>query len=225
MVDRYSEHDVETIEGDGCAFVSSVGSDKVLPLIPASVEFDSASSSTPTNLSPPVTLNCGTNAFSFSARARIAQIGYRNTLADLRRRAETLRPLLAAHGLALREDVINLVAKVARQVIRCELTLKPAQILDLVDTVVREPGREPAFQHFALNVGLLVQFVADVAANRNRIGAGSGRCDRWTNQHSRVRHHHHNRYFYHLQLSASVQTQSRCQYRKWFSLHSVSPFW
>ena len=48
-----------------------------------------------------------TNAFSFSARARIAQIGYRNTLADLRRRAETLRPLLAAHGLALREDVIN----------------------------------------------------------------------------------------------------------------------
>jgi hypothetical protein len=49
MVDRYSEHDVETIEGDGCAFVSSVGSDKVLPLIPASVEFDSASSSTPTN--------------------------------------------------------------------------------------------------------------------------------------------------------------------------------
>ncbi|WP_460823224.1 patatin-like phospholipase family protein [Lysobacter olei] len=48
-----------------------------------------------------------TNAFSFSARARIAQIGYRNTLADLRRRAETLRPMLAAHGLALRDDVLN----------------------------------------------------------------------------------------------------------------------
>ncbi|KGM54350.1 lectin subunit beta [Lysobacter daejeonensis GH1-9] len=48
-----------------------------------------------------------TNAFSFSARARIAQIGYRNTLADLRRRAEILRPMLAAHGLALREGVVN----------------------------------------------------------------------------------------------------------------------
>ena len=49
MVDRYSEHDVETIEGDGYPFVPSDGSDKVLPLIPASVDFDSASSSTPTN--------------------------------------------------------------------------------------------------------------------------------------------------------------------------------
>lgn len=34
---------------------------------------------------------------------------------------------------ALRDDVINLVAKVAKQVIRCELALKPAQILDLVE--------------------------------------------------------------------------------------------
>ena len=48
-----------------------------------------------------------TNAFSFSARARIAQIGYRNILTDLRRRADTLRPLLAAHGLALRDEVVN----------------------------------------------------------------------------------------------------------------------
>ena len=43
---------------------------------------------------------------------------------------------------ALREDVINLVAKVARQVIRCELTLKPAQILDLVEeTLAALPPR------------------------------------------------------------------------------------
>lgn len=47
------------------------------------------------------------NAFSFSARRRICEIAYRNTMADLRTRADTLRPLLAAHGLALREDVVN----------------------------------------------------------------------------------------------------------------------
>ena len=47
------------------------------------------------------------NAFSFSARRRICEIAYRNTLADLRTRADTLRPLLAAHGIALREDVLN----------------------------------------------------------------------------------------------------------------------
>ena len=50
MVDRWWDGDeevgVDTIEGDGYAFVSSVSSEKALPLIPASVEFDSASSST-----------------------------------------------------------------------------------------------------------------------------------------------------------------------------------
>lgn len=36
------------------------------------------------------------------------------------------------HGV-LRDELVVLVAKVARQVIRCELTLKPTQILDLID--------------------------------------------------------------------------------------------
>lgn len=48
-----------------------------------------------------------TNLFSFSARHRVCQLGYRNTLGDLRRRAEVLRPLLAAHGIGLRDEVIN----------------------------------------------------------------------------------------------------------------------
>ncbi|HLM53568.1 MAG TPA: patatin-like phospholipase family protein [Pseudoxanthomonas sp.] len=48
-----------------------------------------------------------TNPFSFAARHRICQLAYRNTLADLRARADVLRPLLAAHGIALREDIIN----------------------------------------------------------------------------------------------------------------------
>ncbi|MFC3551808.1 patatin-like phospholipase family protein [Lysobacter cavernae] len=47
-----------------------------------------------------------TNAFSFSARQRICEIAYRNTLADLRRRADTLRPLLAAHGIRLRDEIL-----------------------------------------------------------------------------------------------------------------------
>ncbi|MGH8076610.1 MAG: patatin-like phospholipase family protein, partial [Lysobacter sp.] len=47
------------------------------------------------------------NAFSFAARRRICEIAYRNTLTDLRARSETLRPLLAAHGIELRDDIIN----------------------------------------------------------------------------------------------------------------------
>jgi predicted acylesterase/phospholipase RssA len=47
-----------------------------------------------------------TNAFSFANRQRIAEIGYRNVLADLRLRAGTLAPVLAAHGLRVRQDVV-----------------------------------------------------------------------------------------------------------------------
>lgn len=41
--------------------------------------------------------------------------------------------LFDEYQLALREDVVELVGKVARQVIRCELALKPVQVLDLVE--------------------------------------------------------------------------------------------
>ena len=47
-----------------------------------------------------------TNIFSFSARRRISQLAYRNTLADLRTRRAELEPMLARHGITLREDVI-----------------------------------------------------------------------------------------------------------------------
>ena len=47
-----------------------------------------------------------TNVFSFAARRRVGDLAYRNTLADLRSRADALRPLLAAHGIGLREDVL-----------------------------------------------------------------------------------------------------------------------
>lgn len=48
-----------------------------------------------------------TNLFSFSSRHRVCQLAYRNTLADLRRRADTLRPLLAAHGIRLRDEILE----------------------------------------------------------------------------------------------------------------------
>ena len=47
-----------------------------------------------------------TNVFSFSARRRISQLAYRNTLDDLRKRRAVLEPMLARHGIRLREDVI-----------------------------------------------------------------------------------------------------------------------
>lgn len=47
-----------------------------------------------------------TNVFSFSARRRISQLAYRNTLDDLRKRRAVLEPVLARHGITLREEVI-----------------------------------------------------------------------------------------------------------------------
>ncbi|QEO26765.1 patatin-like phospholipase family protein [Xanthomonas translucens] len=48
-----------------------------------------------------------TNLFSYSVRHRVCQLAYRNTLADLRRNAEVLEPMLAAHGIALRHEILN----------------------------------------------------------------------------------------------------------------------
>ena len=48
-----------------------------------------------------------TNAFSFANRQRIAEIAYRNVMADLCHRADALAPVLAAHGLRVREELVN----------------------------------------------------------------------------------------------------------------------
>ena len=48
-----------------------------------------------------------TNLFSFSSRHRVCQLAYRNTLADLRKRAATLKPMLAAHGIRYNEDIVQ----------------------------------------------------------------------------------------------------------------------
>ncbi|HST45672.1 MAG TPA: patatin-like phospholipase family protein [Luteimonas sp.] len=47
------------------------------------------------------------NAFSFAARRRISELAYRNTRHDLRARREVLGPLLAAHGIGLRDAILD----------------------------------------------------------------------------------------------------------------------
>lgn len=48
-----------------------------------------------------------TNVFSYESRHKLAQHAYSATLADLAAHADRLRPILARHGLSLREDVIQ----------------------------------------------------------------------------------------------------------------------
>jgi len=48
-----------------------------------------------------------TNAFSFASRRRVCQLGYRNALDDLRKRRAELASVLAAHGLSLRDEVLD----------------------------------------------------------------------------------------------------------------------
>ena len=93
------------------------------------------------------------NAFSFSARRRICEIAYRNTLADLRTRADTLRPLLAAHGIALREDVLNDSGRSILDGLRpaardTDTTARLKRALDDVDQHVAR-GRKPSHRRRA----------------------------------------------------------------------------
>ena len=48
-----------------------------------------------------------TNVFSYSSRQRVCEHAYRATLADLRARREQLAPVLARHGLKLRDEVLD----------------------------------------------------------------------------------------------------------------------
>ncbi|XLM19707.1 flagellar assembly protein FliH [Chromobacterium piscinae] len=68
------------------------------------------------------------------AAARAETLAGLETLgAPLEAAIEQLRKLCRDYQAAQRDEVVDLVAKVARQVIRCELALKPVQILDLVE--------------------------------------------------------------------------------------------
>lgn len=82
-----------------------------------------------------------TNLFSFSSRHRVCQLAYRNTLADLRRRADVLRPMLAAHGIGLRDDILDdphrsILDGLDAQPRMTETTARLRRALDDVDQVV-----------------------------------------------------------------------------------------
>ena len=57
---------------------------------------------------------------------------------------DNLKQIQAEYQAALRKEVVELVAKVARQVIRCELALQPTQLLALIDETLATmpPTRE-----------------------------------------------------------------------------------
>ena len=79
-----------------------------------------------------------TNIFSFSARRRISQLAYRNTLADLRTRRAELAPMLARHGITLREDVIadrprSILAHLPKPTRRTETTALLDRALDDIE--------------------------------------------------------------------------------------------
>jgi flagellar assembly protein FliH len=69
----------------------------------------------------------------FDAGRREAQARFEGLAAPVDRLFAELQQLRADYQGALRKEVVELVEKVARQVIRAELTLQPTQLLALVD--------------------------------------------------------------------------------------------
>ena len=64
---------------------------------------------------------------------------------------QQLEHLHADWQASLRKDVIDLVERVARQVVRCELTLQPAQILALVEETLQGMPQRTGEVHVYLN--------------------------------------------------------------------------
>ena len=97
---------------------------------------------------------------------------------------EALEQIQSDYQSALREDVVDLVAKVARQVIRCELALQPTQVLALVDEAL---GAMPASEDNKIEVFLNpeeLQRIRELAPDRasrwkliadSRLEPGEGR--------------------------------------------------
>ncbi|TDK28339.1 lectin subunit beta [Luteimonas aestuarii] len=88
-----------------------------------------------------------TNLFSFSARQRVCELAYRNTLADLRKRADDLAPVFAAHGIRLRHEVLaarnrGLAASLATPPPRStETTARLRRALDDTDALLARKRR------------------------------------------------------------------------------------
>lgn len=91
-----------------------------------------------------------TSAFSYRSRRQICDHAYRATLGDLRARRETLEPLLARHGLRLRESVLDdterrmLDSMAPERRRHANTTARLRRALDDVDALVRHRNRQAA---------------------------------------------------------------------------------
>lgn len=65
--------------------------------------------------------------------------------------ADQVKHYLASHDTRRREELLQLVEKVTRQVIRCELTLHPTQLLTLVDEALASLAKTPEQLKVCLN--------------------------------------------------------------------------
>ena len=82
-----------------------------------------------------------TNIFSFSARRRVCRHAYTATLAELRERRQALGPILARHGLRLRDEVLDASAPDLLQRLetvrpRTEVTVRLDRGLDDVQRLI-----------------------------------------------------------------------------------------
>jgi len=87
-----------------------------------------------------------TNIFSYSSRRRVCGHAFRATLADLRKHREQLAPMLARHGLRLRDSVLDapapsLLAGLPPLIARSETGLRLHRALDDVQAIVAANGK------------------------------------------------------------------------------------
>lgn len=89
-----------------------------------------------------------TNVFSFASRKRVAEHAYQATRADLRSRRKELAPVLARHGLRLREDVLadrtrTLSTGLRRAASRTQTASRLNEALDAIDRKLPATRRRP----------------------------------------------------------------------------------
>lgn len=95
-----------------------------------------------------------------AAQAELQRLG-----APLVQVQQQLQALHADWQASLRKDLIDLVERVARQVVRCELTLQPAQILALVEETLSGMPQRTGEVHVHLNPADL-QRIQELDASR-----------------------------------------------------------
>lgn len=84
-----------------------------------------------------------TNVFSFASRQRVCEYAFQSTLADLRKRKAELQPMLANHGLRLREEVLgnsglSMLDGLQTPPRQTDTTARLRRTLDDIDDIVRD---------------------------------------------------------------------------------------